>query len=81
MAPRSSAYGGPDGDRVHCHGRASTSPRCGFKWTHLQLQEALEEKRRWDDSTVKGGFDDHHYSLLAGGGGDGGVLLICGHYF
>ena len=41
----------------------STSPRCGFQWVALQLQEALEEKRRWDDSTVEGGYDAHHYCL------------------
>ena len=62
-APRSSADGRADGDRVHSHGQASTSPRCGFKWVAQQLQEALEEKRLWDDSTVEGGFDDHHYCL------------------
>ena len=62
MAPRSSAEERADGDRVHSHGQASTSPRCGFKWVSLKLQEALEEKRRWDDSTMEGGFDDHHYS-------------------
>ena len=61
-APRSSAAGRTDGDRVRSHSQASTSPRCGFKWVSHQLQEALEEKRRWDDSTVEGGFDAHHYS-------------------
>ena len=61
-APRSSADGRADGDRVHSHGQASTSPRCGFKWVSIKLQEALEEKRRWDDSTMEGGFDDQHYS-------------------
>ena len=60
-APRSSADGRADGDRVHSHGQASTSPRCGFKWVAQQLQEALEEQRRWDDSTLQGGFDEHHY--------------------
>ena len=62
MAPRSSADARADGDRVHSHGHASTSPRCGFQWVALQLHEALEEKRRWDDSTVEGGYDDKHYS-------------------
>ena len=62
-APRSSAAGRADGDRVHSHGQASTSPRCGLEWVSLHLQEALEEKRRWDDSTVEGGFDDKHYNV------------------
>ena len=62
-APSSSSATGLDGDRVHSHGRASTSPLCGFKWVYLQLQEVLEEKRRWDDSNVEWGFDEHHYSL------------------
>ena len=26
------------------------------------MQEALEELRRWDDSTLEGGFDEHHYN-------------------
>ena len=63
MAPRSSADGRADGERVHSHGHASTSPRCGVQWVALQLQEVLEEKRRWDDSTVEGGYDAHHYCL------------------
>ena len=25
------------------------------------MQKALEEQRRWDDSTLEGGFDEHHY--------------------
>ena len=29
----------------------------------LQLQEALEERQRWDDYTVEGESDDQHYSL------------------
>ena len=62
QAPRSSTDGRADGDRVHSHAQASTSPRCGFKWVSQKLQEALEVKRRWDDSTVEGGFDDQHYS-------------------
>ena len=51
-APGSSIAAGLDGDRVHSHGQASASPHCGFKWVSLQLQEVLEEKRHWDDSTV-----------------------------
>ena len=59
---RSAPGVGKDGDRVHSHGQASTSPRCGFKWVTQQLQEALDQRRAWDDSTVIGGFDDQHYS-------------------
>ena len=51
-----------DGDRVLSHGQASTSPRCGFKCVELQLQETLDQKRRWDESTIEGGFDDQHYN-------------------
>ena len=61
-APRSFAAGRADGDRVHSHGRASTSPRCGFKWVSQHLEEALTEKRHWDDYIQEGGFDDQHYS-------------------
>ena len=61
-APRSSADARADGDRVLSHGQASTSPRCGFQWVSLQLQEALEKRRRWKYSTVEGGFDDQHYN-------------------
>ena len=63
IAPRFSTDARAHGDRVHSHGQASKSPHYGFKWVSLQLEEALEEKRRWDDSTVEGGFDDHHYCL------------------
>ena len=62
-APRSLADGRADGDRVHSHSRASTSPRCGFKWVSQHLQESLEERRRWDDSSAEGGFNEHHYCL------------------
>ena len=61
--PRSSADGRADGDRVHSHGQASTSPRCGFKWVSQHLQQALEERRRWDDSSAEGGFDENHHCL------------------
>ena len=61
-APRSFAAGREDGDRVHSHGRASTSPRCGFKWVSQHLEEALVEKRHWDDYIQEGGFDDQYYS-------------------
>ena len=62
IASTSSAAAREEGDRVLSHGQASTSPRCGFQWVARQLQEALDQKRRWDDSTVVGGFDDQHYS-------------------
>ena len=61
--PRSSADGRADGDRVNSHGRASTSPRCGFKWVSQHLQEALEERKRFDDCSAEGGFDETHYCL------------------
>ena len=63
MAPSCSADARADGDRVHSHSHASTSPRYGFKWISLQLQESLQEKQRWDDSIVEGGYDAHHYYL------------------
>ena len=62
IASTSSAAMREEGDRVLSHGQASTSPRCGFQWVARQLQEALDQKRLWDDSTVEGGFDDQHYS-------------------
>ena len=77
-APRSSVAGGTDGDRVHSHGQASTSPRCGFQWVSLQLQEALDEKRLWDDSSVEGGFDEHHYGLHCIEIGKGSIRHVIG---
>ena len=78
MAPRSSAAERADGDRVHSHGQASTSTRCGFKWVSLELQEALEEKRQWDDAIVEGGFDEHHSCLHCIEIGKGSIRHVIG---
>ena len=43
-----------------------------------QLQEALDQKRRWDDSTVEGGFDDQHYSRHCMEIGRGSIRHIIG---
>ena len=78
IASTSSAAAREEGDRVLSHGQASTSPRCGFQWVARQLQEALDQKRRWDDSTVVGGFDDQHYSRHVVEIGRGSIRHIIG---
>ena len=55
MALRSLADARVNGNLVHSHGHILTSIGYGFNWVSLQLQEALEEKRCWDDSTKGGG--------------------------
>ena len=58
----SSTGGRNGGDRVYSHGRASTSPRCGFKWVYQCLEEALEVRRRGDQELYIDGFDADHHS-------------------
>ena len=62
ISARSSTGGRDGGDRVLSHGRASTSPRCGFRWVARCLEEALEERRKEANEECIDEFNDDHYS-------------------